>query len=69
MTIFNQLLQFYLLFCKRIQQSFFVIILQASALVIHSAVPFVLCSFQVETTPAFYGVDRLIGLYHRTGIY
>ena len=38
MTIINQLLQFYLLICMRIQQSIFVIILKVSTSIVRSAI-------------------------------
>ena len=62
MAIINQLIQFYLLLCVRIQQSIFVIILKASTSIVRSAVPFVLRPFPVETSPVFYVVDQLIGV-------
>ena len=62
MAIINQLIQFYLLLCVRIQQSIFVIILKASTSIVRSAVPFVLRPFPVETSPAFNAVDHLIGV-------
>ena len=63
MTIVNQLLQFYLPICMRIQLSIFVIILKASTSIVRSVVSFVLRSLRVETSPAFYGVDCLIAFY------
>ena len=56
MVIVNQLLQFYLLISMRNQQPIFVIIVKASTLIVHSAVPIVLPLFRVETSCAFFGV-------------
>ena len=53
MKIIYQLLQFYLLNCMRFQQSIFVIILEASTLIIHSAV-------QVFTEKFLRSTNRLL---------